>query len=1073
MTSHRASVRRSLSLLLMLIVTATATAGMAKVASAATTSAGSPQAAAAPSPVLLPGFTQTLVAGGLKNPVAVAFAPSGEMWVATQPGGIYRMRNGGLQTVATLPVDFTAELGLMGLAFDPNYTSNGYIYVSYVNTRAFSRLSRFTAVNGVANLSTEKVLVEGTQQQTQFGPGEAVRVGPDGKLWWSVGSNPYPWGNGQALTNIYGKVIRLNLDGTVPSDDPFTGVPGAAPGIYAWGLRNPWRTTFLPNGKMMAGNTGESTWEMLDTIEPGANYGWPFYEGNCGSCGYANPVYAYGHLPADGAISAIAAYTGNHFPNAYDHVVFVGDYNRRDIHAVTFDPTYQTEVSDTVFASNEGTVADLTEGPDGNLYFVGVFEGNVWKITATGPFAPTAAASATPTGGTAPLQVQFSSAGSSDAYGKALTYSWNFGDGSPASTSANPTHTYTSNGTYTATLTATSGSTSAQATSRVVVGRKPAAASITAPALNATYSAGDTISFSGSATDPVEGTLPAADYTWQVDFYRNGVPQPTYLRESPHPFLGPTSGVNHGSFTIPDDVSQVPDSFYRITLAVVNSAGIPTVVTRDIRPHLTSWTVKSNQSGAGFLVDGSWQTSATVPDVVGVKHALIGGPEQTIAAQGYRFNGWADGSGLVDRFTTRSTTSAYTANYEPVSHTLSAPWQSADIGGPLVPGNAAYASASQSFYVDGTGTDAGGTGEQFHYVYQTLSGDSTITARVRYQTESHPWAKAGIMIKQSTAAGSPYVAALVTPDVSPNLPNVNGINCTPHGCDGWLPPVSPPVGHGMRMQSSGGTASITTAVPGFADPNKWLKLQRTGNTFATWYSTDGANWSPIGSTTVSMSGPVTVGLFSLSHETHWFSSAAFDHVQVASSGGPPPPSCPTAWTCADIGGPSQTGGASITGGTWTIQGGGSDIHGTADQLQFDYQTLAADGGISAHVTSQTNTNPWAKAGVMLRSGTDPGAANYALLVSPGNGVFVQYRSTQGGTTNRISAVSGVVPQYLRVARSGSTFTAYTSTDGSAWTPLAGSAVTLNVPGSMLAGLAVTSHNTSSLCTVTMDGVLVS
>jgi hypothetical protein len=222
-----------------------------------------------------------------------------------------------------------------------------------------------------------------------------------------------------------------------------------------------------------------------------------------------------------------------------------------------------------------------------------------------------------------------------------------------------------------------------------------------------------------------------------------------------------------------------------------------------------------------------------------------------------------------------------------------------------------------------------------------------------------------------------------------------------------------------------------------------------------------------------MSGPVTVGLFSLSHETHWFSSAAFDNVQVASSGGPPPPSCPTSWTCADIGAPSQTGGAAMTGGTWTIQGGGSDIHGASDQFQFDYQTLAAGGSISARVTSQTNTNAWAKAGVMLRTSTDPGAANYALLVSPGNGVFVQYRSTQGGTTNRVSTISGAVPQYLRVARSGSAFTAYTSTDGSAWTALAGSTVTLSVSGSMLAGLAVTSHNTSSLCTVTMDGVLLS
>jgi glucose/arabinose dehydrogenase len=1056
---------RAASVLLSLVASALI-AGAPTVATATT-------AAAAPSPVVPPGFTQTLVAGGLHDPVAVAFAPTGEMWVATQPGRIYRMDGGTLRTVATLAVDFTGELGLMGLTFDPDYARNGYIYVSYVSPAAFSRLSRFTVANGVADLSGERVLIEGTQQQTQFGPGEAVHVGPDGKLWWSVGSNPYPWGNGQALTNIYGKIIRVNLDGTVPSDDPFTAVPGAAPGIYAWGLRNPWRTTFLPDGRMMVGNTGGNMWEALDTIEPGGNYGWPFYEGDCGSCGYANPAYAYGHAPADGAISAIAAYTGSTFPSAYDHVVFFGDYNRRDIEAVKFDPTYRTEISDTVFASNEGTIADLTQGPDGNLYSVGVFEGTVWRIAPTGPFAPTAAASATPGGGHAPLAVQLSSTGSSGARGEALTYSWDFGDGSAASPAANPTHTYTSDGTYAATLTVSDGTTSAQATASVVVGREPAAASIRAPAMNATYNAGDTLSFSGAATDPVEGALPASDYTWQVDFYRDGVPRPTYLREAPHPFLGPLHGVASGGFTIPDDISQVPGSFYRVTLTVVNSAAIASVVTRDIRPNLTTWAVSSNPAGAGLFVDGAWQPALdTVPDVVGVRHVLMGGPEQAIGGQSDRFNGWSDGSGLVDRFTSGSAGAVYTANYEPVSHALPAAWQSTDIGGPVVPGTAEYASASQSFYIDGTGVD-GGPGEQLHYLYQTLDGDGSIVARVRYQTESHPLAKAGVMIKQSAAAGAPYVAALVTPDVSPNLPNVNGINCTPNGCDGWLSPVNPPVGHGMRMQSSGGTTSITRAIPGFVDPDKWLKLERTADTFTTWYSTDGVSWARIGSMAASMSGPVTIGLFALSYEARWSSSAAFDHVHVATSGGPPPPGCPAAWTCADVGSPSRPGGASVSGGTWTINGAGTDIHGTADQLQFDQRTLVADGGVSARVTAQTDTSPWAKAGVMLRATMDPGAANYALLVSPGNGVFVQYRSMQGGTTNRVAAIGGAVPQYLRVARTGGTFTAYTSSDGSMWTPLAGSTVTLGVSGPMLAGLAVTSHNPSTPCTVTMDGVLVS
>src|SRR5437588_4965142 len=101
-----------------------------------------------------------------------------------------------------------------------------------------------------------------------------------------------------------------------------------------------------------------------------------------------------------------------------------------------------------------------------------------------------------------------------------------------------------------------------------------------------------------------------------------------------------------------------------------------------------------------------------------------------------------------------------------------------------------------------------------------------------------------------------------------------------------------------------------------------------------------------------------------------------------------------------------------------------------------WQSLAADGSVSAHIISQTNTSSWAKAGVMLRQSTDPGSPYYAVLVTPGNGIVVQYRSTQGGNGVQLAGITGTVPAYLRVARSGSTYSTYTSTDGQTWTPRA-------------------------------------
>ena len=295
-------------------------------------------------PDLPPGFAKTQLAHGLKNPSVFAFAPNGDIYLGEQSGVILIYRSGAVlpTPVVTLNTDGSAEKGLLGLTLDPNFATNGYMYVSYTTLDEHAQLSRLTVQNDTANLSSEKVYMKGNQLQNPHHSANDLHIGPDGKLWWTVGDNVPSISNAETLTNIYGKILRFNLDGTIPNDNPFLHVPGAVPAIYAYGLRNPFRFTFLPNGKAMAQDTGSNYWEEMNTIQPGGNFGWDFYEGNCGSCGYINPAYAYGHLPTDGAASAIAAYSGSVFPKQYDNVVFFGDYNRQDIEAVTFDPTYST-----------------------------------------------------------------------------------------------------------------------------------------------------------------------------------------------------------------------------------------------------------------------------------------------------------------------------------------------------------------------------------------------------------------------------------------------------------------------------------------------------------------------------------------------------------------------------------------------------------------------------------------------------------------------------------------------------------------------------------------------------------
>ena len=1022
------------------------------------------------------GFKQTQLASGLTRPVAMVFPPGGDIWIGEEGGTIVDYHNGAIQPtpVLTLPNVFLpqgSEDGLTGMALDPNFATNGFVYISYTIaitqagvTTGYARLSRFTYSGGTINPATEKVLYQGDQPQAVHHSGNDLQVGPDGKLWWSVGDNDPDIVNGEALNNIYGKMIRLNLDGSVPPDDPFVNVPSAAKGIYAYGLRNPWRFTFLPGGQAMTADTGSSFWEELDALSAGGNYGWQWFEGNCFSCGTINPAYAYGHYPVDGAVSAIAAYSGTTFPNAYDNVVFFGDYNRRAIDAVTFAPGYRTPVSDTVFDTNAGTIADLVEGPDGNLYFLSVFEGTLNEITAPGPFPPTAKASATPAAGMAPLTVNFSSAGSSDPFGKPLTYSWDFGDGK-TSTAANPSHSYTANGTYTVKLTVSNGTLTGMATTTVVVGSSPPTASITAPSK---YNAGDTINFSGTATDPVDGTLPPYAYNWQVDYIKDGVVQPSWNAEIQDPFYGPVSGITSGSFQIPTDPSQVAGSFYRITLTVTDSKGLQTVVTKDIHPNTTSWTVNDATAGTAYFVDGAWHTGTyTTSDVVGVQHVLTGMPlAQVSGTTRYRFVGWAGGSALTDSFTSTATAATYTANYETATTTLPKAWKSIDIGAPVTAGSTDHASGSKSFYLDGGGKDEYPPTDQAHFVYQTMPGDGTIVARIRYQTNSDPNAKAGVMIRQSTTVGAPWVDALVTPDVSPTIPAINGVGCDANGCLSPLPPV-PPVGHGVRQQTYTGSEHTGPPLTGFTDPNKWLKLVRAGNIFTAYESADGTNWTLIGTETVTMTGTVDIGLFNISHQNTVLNTAAFDHVKITKV--PVPGPLPAPWLDTDVGSPSIAGSAGYTPktGTFTVNGSGADIFGSSDQFNYVYQPLAGDGNgtIVARVTSQTDTSSNAKSGVIIKQSTTAGSDYILITVQPGGIVKVQYDFTGSVQATSIYNFPNV---WMKLVSLNGAFTAYLSGDGTTWTPILSKILPITFPATI--GLFECSHDNTKLGTATFDHV---
>jgi len=1064
-------------------------------------------------------FEKTQVVGGLDDPTTMRFAPNGDIYIAEQSGAIKIFRNGGLLPTPVITVDTINdhEKGLLGIELDNNFATNGYLYASYTHSSGFARLSRFTVVNDVASPASEVVFFESDQVASIFHNANDIQHGPDGKIWWSVGDNLVT-GNSQSLQTIHGKIARFDLDGSSANDNPWHGDGDKVDEIYALGLRNPFRFTFLPNGKAVVGDVGGALWEEINIVGSGVNFGWPQYEGDCGSCGYANPVFAYPHDGQNSAVSALAFYSDDAFPLEYQNVLFYGDYARGIIRYLKFDENYQSVLSDHDFDDAAGTVTDLQVGPDGHLYYVSIFGSSIYKIAPSGGNrTPSVKAAVDPIAGLAPLSVQFSSAGTLDPDGDVLSYEWDFGDGN-TSNEENPSHEYTLNGTYNVTLTVSDGDKQASANVTVTVGNRLPTATIDTPIDGTKYNAGDTISFSGSASDPEDGDLPASAFSWKVVFHH---------AEHTHPYINDINGVKNGTFNIGRDASNEFNTWYRIHLTVTDSGGLQHTIYKDVFPNLVNLTIQTDVVGGKFTVNGNLHSEPyTHQEVVGVDYGVSVQSPQTISGSKYRFKSWSDGGAQTHVYRIPANDSVLTANlFEALP--VPSPWANTDIGSPALIGGADYDAETEAFTIDAGGEDIWQTKDQFHYVYQPLSGDGEIVARVTSLSPTDAWTKSGVMIKESATAGATYAMVSVTP--------ANGIvmqyNFT--GNAGPRPSYNLPI---------------------------WLKLTRVGNQFTSYYSTNGTSWTQLGQATVNMSSNATIGLFSTAHTNSALATTVFDNVSTLGIGGPgntaptaddqsistvqntpvdialtatdphndpltysivtqptngtlsgtapnvtytpntdftgsdsftfkandgefdsniatvninvtgEAGTLPSEWQTTDIGhitpGDGNASYDSLTQ-TFSVTGGGHDIWDTHDDFRFVYQPLVGDGEIVARVTSQTNTHTHAKAGVMIKESTTPFAPYTMIGITPANGYKMQW-------TFQLQSISGglytLANAWVKLNRTGNVFTTYKSTDGVSWTFVGQKTVTMN--SNALVGLFVTSHNSGALSTATFDNVSV-
>jgi glucose/arabinose dehydrogenase len=666
-------------------------------------------------------FTDTLVAS-VGSPTALAFTPDGRLLITTQGGSLRVVQNGNL--LATAALNLSAKLcaggerGLLGVAVDPSFASNRYIYLFYTfkkfnvceNNTANSpvnRVSRFVlADNNTVDAAGETVLVDNMPSPNGNHNAGDLHFGKDGFLYISIGDGgcDYAGNSGCAGANdaardrhvLTGQILRVTRDGNIPASNPYQGSDSARcnvtgrtdPGkkcqeIFAWGLRNPFRMAFDPNAsgtRFFINDVGQNVWEEINNGQAGADYGWNVREGfcangstsNCGAppSGMVNPVYAYGRNTGCASITGGAFVPNGIWPAAYNSAYLYSDYVCGKIVSLTPNGSGGYNATDFVTGLGANSAVHLTFGPHNGsqaLYYTNYRDGGqVRRVAYTGNNnrPPVASVTANPSTGAAPLAVTFDGSASSDPdAGNTLTYIWNFGNGATRET-ATPTtvYTYTTIGIYTATLTVrdNGGLSSAPASVRIDAGNTPPVPQILAPTTTDRYAVGQTITLNGRATDDQDGTLPASALSWKVIIHHN-----THT----HPFFGPQSG-NNLTFAAPapEDLLATATSYLEIELTATDSAGRSSVVRQNIQPKQVNVTFATEPSGLELRVNDV--------TITGTKTLLswegyvlnVNAPEQSLNGQTYQFSRWADGGTSASRtITTAATPLTYTAIFTPVS----------------------------------------------------------------------------------------------------------------------------------------------------------------------------------------------------------------------------------------------------------------------------------------------------------------------------------------------------------------------------------------------------------------------
>jgi len=615
-------------------------------------------------------FGQVVVANGITDPTTMAFAPDGRIFVAQQAGKLRVIKNNALLPTPfiSLTVSSSGERGLLGIAIDPDFLTNNYIYLYYTvpGSPPHNRISRFTADGDVALVGSESIVLElDPLSGATIHNGGAMHFGKDGKLYVAIGENGTS-SNAQNLDTYHGKLLGINKDGSVPAGNPFTTGSEQRKRVWAYGLRNPYTFSIHPTtGRILVNDVGQGTWEEInDATTGGKNFGWPTTEGIFNSNTYptfTNPIYAYPHGSGDGKGCAIVggtffSPTTSNYPSSYLGRYFFQEFCNVWIN--TLDLSGGSAVRAPFATGISGGALAITVGPDGNLYYLGRSADALFKIiynNATSPFITNQPADLTVgEGQNAVLSV--SALGSTP-----LSYQWrkngNNIPGATNSTLAFSPAALANSGNYTVVVSNASGNVTSEVATLTVLQNAPPVAEILTPVTGTTYVAGTNINFSGSGTDAEDGELQANAFSWEIHFHHD-----THNHDQPA-----IDDVKQGSFLVPNVGETSDNVWYRIILTITDSQGLIGKDSVDVLPQKSTLNILSSPTGLQVTLDGQPVTTPhSVVSVEGMLRTIGVVSPQVKNGITYNFLTWSNDGDETQTITVPTDDMTLTAKYSHV-----------------------------------------------------------------------------------------------------------------------------------------------------------------------------------------------------------------------------------------------------------------------------------------------------------------------------------------------------------------------------------------------------------------------